>query len=227
MYGKNRRYSCGPAMLTGSSNIINYIQGYHETFELCLALNVIPNQVKALEEGFWLTKRFRMQRATRGSRWWCRRTKERKSREQQAIKEGKRASCSSSCHSPDPSASLQPQIPNYNFRPRSDIFLPLLPLASCPPPPISTSHSTTNMDTKQAARLTILADNTLQTIFERNRARDLGLAHETQDRTIDKNLTSLRDGIKTLETQLNAAEEAGAKYVHLRAGHPLNKKPQE
>ncbi|RUS12778.1 hypothetical protein BC937DRAFT_87058 [Endogone sp. FLAS-F59071] len=69
------------------------------------------------------------------------------------------------------------------------------------------------MDTKQATRLTILADNTLQTIFERNRARDLGLAHETQDRTIDRNLASLRDGIKTLESQLNAAEEAGAKYV--------------
>ncbi|KAJ8663101.1 hypothetical protein O0I10_001278 [Lichtheimia ornata] len=65
------------------------------------------------------------------------------------------------------------------------------------------------MDTKLASRLDILADNTLATVYERNRLRDLKLNYDKYETQIQKKLTQLRDGLKTLEEQLAAEEEAG------------------
>ncbi|KAL1934622.1 hypothetical protein VTP01DRAFT_6804 [Rhizomucor pusillus] len=66
------------------------------------------------------------------------------------------------------------------------------------------------MDTKLAARLEVLADNTLSTVFERNRLKDLKLNYDKYESTIQKNLTQLRDGLKTLEQQLSEEEQSGA-----------------
>ncbi|KAI7858139.1 hypothetical protein BDC45DRAFT_328606 [Circinella umbellata] len=65
------------------------------------------------------------------------------------------------------------------------------------------------MDTKLATRLEILADNTLPTVYERNRLKQLKLNYDKYETTIQKNLTQLRDGLKTLEQQLAEEEESG------------------
>ncbi|KAI9257374.1 hypothetical protein BDA99DRAFT_516271 [Phascolomyces articulosus] len=65
------------------------------------------------------------------------------------------------------------------------------------------------MDTKLATRLEVLADNSLPTVYERNRLKQLKLNYDKYEATIQKNLTQLRDGLKTLEQQLAEEEESG------------------
>ncbi|KAI9323248.1 hypothetical protein BX666DRAFT_2021993 [Dichotomocladium elegans] len=64
------------------------------------------------------------------------------------------------------------------------------------------------MDTKLASRLEVLADNTLSTVYERNRLRDLNLNYDKYEAQIQKTLLQLRDGLKTLDQQLAVQEEA-------------------
>ncbi|CAB4439022.1 unnamed protein product [Rhizophagus irregularis] len=61
---------------------------------------------------------------------------------------------------------------------------------------------------EKSSKLSILADNTLASIYERNRCRaeDIEYPHEE---TLDKNMEKLRFGIKELEEELSAAEESG------------------
>lgn len=65
---------------------------------------------------------------------------------------------------------------------------------------------------EKSSKLSILADNTLASIYERNRCRaeDIEYPHEE---TLDKNMEKLRFGIKELEEELSAAEESGTLYV--------------
>jgi syntaxin 8 len=66
------------------------------------------------------------------------------------------------------------------------------------------------MDHKLLTRLSLLGDNTLQAVLERNRAKELGLNYEIHEKTVQKNLAQLKEGVKTLEGQLGAAEVSGA-----------------
>ncbi|GET03732.1 SNARE complex subunit [Rhizophagus clarus] len=61
---------------------------------------------------------------------------------------------------------------------------------------------------EKSSKLSILADNTLASIYERNRCRaeDIEYPHEE---TLNKNMERLRSGIKELEEELSAAEESG------------------
>ena len=67
------------------------------------------------------------------------------------------------------------------------------------------------MDQKLLTRLSLLADNTLQAVLDRNRAKELGLNYEIHEKTVQKNLVQLKEGVKTLEGQLGAAEISGVK----------------
>ncbi|KAI8337210.1 hypothetical protein BC941DRAFT_427052 [Chlamydoabsidia padenii] len=69
------------------------------------------------------------------------------------------------------------------------------------------------MDTKLASRLDLLADNTLTVVFERNRLKELGLNYDKNEKTIDKNLIQLHQGINTLEQQLSTEEQSGALHT--------------
>ncbi|CAG8630616.1 3033_t:CDS:2 [Paraglomus brasilianum] len=62
----------------------------------------------------------------------------------------------------------------------------------------------------KSAVLIALADDTLLTISERNRCKSENIDHESHDITIQKNFERLRNGIKTLERDLSAAEESGS-----------------
>ncbi|CAG8549509.1 4861_t:CDS:2 [Ambispora gerdemannii] len=61
-----------------------------------------------------------------------------------------------------------------------------------------------------SSRLTVLADNTLVTILERNRCKNESINHDSHDSIINKNLVKLRGGIKELEQELSLAEETGS-----------------
>ncbi|KAF9978175.1 hypothetical protein BGZ73_003556 [Actinomortierella ambigua] len=66
------------------------------------------------------------------------------------------------------------------------------------------------MDASWGAKLSLLGDSTLVTIYERNRCKANGLGHESQDKTINKNLSRLKEGIQELEADLSRSEEEGA-----------------
>ncbi|KAG0183939.1 hypothetical protein DFQ28_000448 [Apophysomyces sp. BC1034] len=80
------------------------------------------------------------------------------------------------------------------------------------------------MDAKLASRLEVLADNTLSIVFERNRSKELGLNYDKHEASIQKKLTQLHEGIKTLEGQLSSEEQRGTsdtksnedKLIHLQ-----------
>ncbi|CAG8532911.1 28_t:CDS:2 [Ambispora leptoticha] len=59
----------------------------------------------------------------------------------------------------------------------------------------------------KSSRLTVLADNTLVTIYERKRCKSENINHDSHDIIINKNLVKLRSGIKELEQELSLAEE--------------------
>ncbi|KAG0163024.1 hypothetical protein DFQ30_000854 [Apophysomyces sp. BC1015] len=70
------------------------------------------------------------------------------------------------------------------------------------------------MDAKLASRLEVLADNTLSIVFERNRSKELGLNYDKHEASIQKKLTQLHEGIKTLEGQLSSEEQRGTSAVN-------------
>ncbi|KAF9389042.1 hypothetical protein CPB97_012093 [Podila verticillata] len=65
------------------------------------------------------------------------------------------------------------------------------------------------METTWGSKLSLVADSTLVTVFERNRCRANGLSSTSQDKTIEKNLPRLREGIQQLEAELSEAEQRG------------------
>ncbi len=65
---------------------------------------------------------------------------------------------------------------------------------------------------EKSSKLSILADNTLVSIFERDRCRTENIEYP-HEKTINKNMEKLRSGIKELEQELSAAEESGTLYV--------------
>ncbi|KAL1924891.1 uncharacterized protein VTP21DRAFT_4545 [Calcarisporiella thermophila] len=65
------------------------------------------------------------------------------------------------------------------------------------------------MDTKLAAKLSVLAESTLVTVMERNRCRSMNIPFDSHDETISRNTKQLREGIHTLEAQLSEAESSG------------------
>ena len=65
---------------------------------------------------------------------------------------------------------------------------------------------------EKSSRLSLLADNTLVSIFERNRCRAENIEYSHEE-TINKNMDKLRLGIKELEEELSTAEESGTLYV--------------
>ncbi|KAG0088567.1 hypothetical protein BGZ93_004513 [Podila epicladia] len=65
------------------------------------------------------------------------------------------------------------------------------------------------MEATWGSKLSLVADSTLVTVFERNRCRANGLSSTSQDKTIDKNLPRLREGIQQLEAELSEAEQQG------------------
>ncbi|KAG0346599.1 hypothetical protein BG004_001310, partial [Podila humilis] len=66
------------------------------------------------------------------------------------------------------------------------------------------------MDTAWGSKLSLVADSTLVTVFERNRCKANGLSSASQDKTIEKNLPRLREGIQQLEAELSEAEQQGS-----------------
>ena len=65
---------------------------------------------------------------------------------------------------------------------------------------------------EKSSRLSLLADNTLVSIFERNRCRTENIEYPHEE-IINKNMEKLRFGIKELEGELSTAEESGTLYV--------------
>ena len=65
---------------------------------------------------------------------------------------------------------------------------------------------------EKSSRLSLLADNTLVSIFERNRCRTENIEYPHEE-IIHKNMEKLRFGIKELEVELSNAEESGTLYV--------------
>jgi hypothetical protein len=76
--------------------------------------------------------------------------------------------------------------------------------------PLSSSLETTNMDAAWGSKLGLIADSTLVTVFERNRCRTNGLSSTSQDKTIEKNMPRLREGLQQLEQELSQAEQDGS-----------------
>ncbi|KAF9431278.1 hypothetical protein BGZ94_003593 [Podila epigama] len=66
------------------------------------------------------------------------------------------------------------------------------------------------MEATWGAKLSLVADSTLVTVYERNRCRANGLASTSQDKTIEKNMPRLREGIQQLEAELSEAEQSGS-----------------
>ncbi|KAG0226739.1 hypothetical protein BGW41_004092 [Actinomortierella wolfii] len=65
------------------------------------------------------------------------------------------------------------------------------------------------MDATWGSKLRLVADSTLVTVYERNRCKANGLSYESQEKTIEKNLTRLKEGIQELEADLSRLEEEG------------------
>ncbi|CAG8453796.1 12048_t:CDS:2 [Acaulospora morrowiae] len=61
---------------------------------------------------------------------------------------------------------------------------------------------------EKGSRLSVLADNILASIVERNRCRKENIEYPHED-VINKNLVRLQTGIKELEQELSSAEESG------------------
>ncbi|RIA93183.1 hypothetical protein C1645_874241 [Glomus cerebriforme] len=61
---------------------------------------------------------------------------------------------------------------------------------------------------EKSSKLSVLADNTLVSIYERNRCRTENIEYPHEE-TINKNMEKLRFGVKELEGELSAAEESG------------------
>ncbi|KAF9189911.1 hypothetical protein BGZ51_009190 [Haplosporangium sp. Z 767] len=66
------------------------------------------------------------------------------------------------------------------------------------------------METTWGSKLGLIADSTLVTVFERNRCRTNGLSSASQDKTIEKNMPRLKEGIQQLEAELSQAEQDGS-----------------
>ncbi|KAG0050246.1 hypothetical protein BGZ83_004988 [Gryganskiella cystojenkinii] len=66
------------------------------------------------------------------------------------------------------------------------------------------------MDAAWGSKLGLIADSTLVTVFERNRCRANGLSSASQDKTIEKNMPRLREGLQQLEEELSQAEQNGS-----------------
>ncbi|KAF8938286.1 hypothetical protein EDD21DRAFT_413796 [Dissophora ornata] len=66
------------------------------------------------------------------------------------------------------------------------------------------------METSWGSKLGLIADSTLVTVFERNRCRANGLSSTSQDKTIEKNMPRLREGLQQLEAELSQAEQDGS-----------------
>lgn len=69
------------------------------------------------------------------------------------------------------------------------------------------------MEANWGSKLGLIADSTLVTVFERNRCRTNGLSSASQDKTIEKNMPRLREGLQQLESELSQAEQDGSVYV--------------
>jgi len=65
---------------------------------------------------------------------------------------------------------------------------------------------------EKSSKLSVLADNTFVSIYERNRCRTENIEYPYEE-TINKNMEKLKLGIKELEEELSAAEESGTLYV--------------
>jgi syntaxin 8 len=65
---------------------------------------------------------------------------------------------------------------------------------------------------EKSSKLSLLADNTFVSIFERNRCKSENIEYPHEE-TISKNMEKLRFGIKELERELSTAEESGTLYV--------------
>ncbi|KAF9586371.1 hypothetical protein BGW38_006115 [Lunasporangiospora selenospora] len=65
-------------------------------------------------------------------------------------------------------------------------------------------------ETTWGSKLGLIADSTLVTVYERNRCRANGLGTTSQDKTIDKNMPRLREGLVQLEQELSQAEQDGS-----------------
>ncbi|KAF9431580.1 hypothetical protein BGZ76_000130 [Entomortierella beljakovae] len=66
------------------------------------------------------------------------------------------------------------------------------------------------MEANWGSKLELIADSTLVTVFERNRCKANSLSSTSQDKTIEKNMPRLREGIKQLEEELSQAEQDGS-----------------
>ncbi|KAF8934727.1 hypothetical protein BGZ47_010233 [Haplosporangium gracile] len=66
------------------------------------------------------------------------------------------------------------------------------------------------MEANWGSKLGLIADSTLVTVFERNRCRTNGLSSASQDKTIEKNMPRLREGLQQLEAELSQAEQDGS-----------------
>ncbi|KAF9131973.1 hypothetical protein BGW39_001042 [Mortierella sp. 14UC] len=66
------------------------------------------------------------------------------------------------------------------------------------------------MEANWGSKLGLIADSTLVTVFERNRCRTNGLSSASQDKTIEKNMPRLREGLQQLEAELSQAEQEGS-----------------
>ncbi|KAG0369268.1 hypothetical protein BC939DRAFT_478598 [Gamsiella multidivaricata] len=66
------------------------------------------------------------------------------------------------------------------------------------------------MEANWGSKLGLIADSTLVTVFERNRCRTNGLSSTSQDKTIEKNMPRLREGLQQLEAELSQAEQDGS-----------------
>lgn len=69
------------------------------------------------------------------------------------------------------------------------------------------------MEANWGSKLGLIADSTLVTVFERNRCRTNGLSSASQDKTIEKNMPRLREGLQQLEAELSQAEQDGSVYA--------------
>lgn len=66
------------------------------------------------------------------------------------------------------------------------------------------------MEANWGSKLGLIADSTLVTVYERNRCKANGLSSTSQDKTIEKNMPRLREGLKQLEGELSQAEQEGS-----------------
>ncbi|KAF9918746.1 hypothetical protein BX616_006120 [Lobosporangium transversale] len=72
------------------------------------------------------------------------------------------------------------------------------------------THIRLTMEANWGSKVGLIVDSTLVTVYERNRCKANGLSYASQDKTIEKNMSRLREGLQNLEAELSQAEQTAS-----------------